>query len=210
MHAAHLASIVGTSATCDLGPASSPARAEHVAPGPTFRAVRSRTDGATTAAAPADPSQRPRKAEMLHGVRGLRAMARLEVGDEIQVAAVIAPMTNPAQRDHAQRVVAAAETARDEMRGMIRVARLQTRHGRPAAFARCAGDAGANARRFSGVLRFSGVRRSSGRPRRSGTRRRMRARLMTPARAPRALWSSSQSTSRKPTPQTLTGSKGAP
>lgn len=70
--------------------------------------------------------------------------------------------------------------------GSIRVARLHTRHGRPVTFARWAGDAGANARRLSGVVRFSGVRRPSGRPRRSGLPRRSLVRLMTPARAPHA------------------------
>lgn len=55
---------------------------------------------------------------MLHSVRGLRTVSRLETGDEVKGAAVIAPMTCATQWDDAQWVVAAAEAARHHVGGI--------------------------------------------------------------------------------------------
>lgn len=55
---------------------------------------------------------------MSDGVRRLGTMLRLQDRHEVEVAAVIAPMTCPAECDDAERVVAAAEASRDDVRGV--------------------------------------------------------------------------------------------
>ena len=69
-----------------------------------------------SAARAAQPAKRPGETEMPDGVRGLGPQVGLQVGHEVKRAAVIAPVAVAAQRDDAQRVVAAAEAARDDVR----------------------------------------------------------------------------------------------
>ena len=66
----------------------------------------------------ADAPQRPGEPEVCDGVRGLGAVARLKLRDEVQGAAVVAAMTGSTERHDAQRVIAAAERARHEVRGI--------------------------------------------------------------------------------------------
>ena len=197
MHDACLASIAGTSATrrSRLRIFAGSGRACRARPD--IRAVRSRNDAAASAAAPADPSQRPRKPEMLDSVRRLRAVARLEVGDEVQLAAVIAPMAGPAQSDHAQRVVAPAEASRDEMcrvdprRAVAHQARVPG-DLRPLC-GRCGRERAALERRGA-FQRRAAIQRSPAAQRRTASH--PRASHEACASSSRAVGSSSQSTSR--------------
>jgi hypothetical protein len=50
------------------------------------------------------------------GVRGLAPEARLEIPHEVQSPAVVGAMVQPAQRDDAVGVIAAAERPRDDVR----------------------------------------------------------------------------------------------
>jgi hypothetical protein len=50
----------------------------------------------------------------------LGAVAGLELGEKVELAAVVEPVVSPAQRDATVGVVAAAERARHEMRGIDR------------------------------------------------------------------------------------------
>jgi hypothetical protein len=43
---------------------------------------------------------------------------RLEAGQQVELAAIIRPVREPAQRDHAERVAAPAHRTRDQMRGV--------------------------------------------------------------------------------------------
>jgi hypothetical protein len=60
---------------------------------------------------------------MRDGVRRLAAEARLEVRDEVEPSLVVGAMVATAQRHDAQRALAAAEAARDEVRRVDRRAR---------------------------------------------------------------------------------------
>ena len=66
--------------------------------------------------APAYPPQRPDQPDVPHGMRELRPAPRLEVWQQIQVAAVVGPVSPPAGRHHTEGVAAPAERARDEVR----------------------------------------------------------------------------------------------
>lgn len=63
----------------------------------------------------AEPLQRGYQGEMHERVRDLFAPAGLEVGQQVQLAAVVSPVTGAAERHHALGFVAAAQRARDQV-----------------------------------------------------------------------------------------------
>ena len=104
--------------------------------------------------APAYPPQRPDQPDVPHGMRELRPAPRLEVWQQIQVAAVVGPVSPPAGRHHTEGVAAPAERARDEVRRVDRA--IGTAHdARPAGDRRALSIRGGHRRRSLQRLRSS-------------------------------------------------------
>ena len=68
----------------------------------------------------AEAAHRPGEPEVADGGRGLGAVAGLEIRHEVEPPAVIGAVVRAAERDDAQRVVAAPEAARHEVRRVDR------------------------------------------------------------------------------------------
>jgi len=64
------------------------------------------------------PPQRPDQPDMPDGVCELRPPCRLQMRDQVQLAAVICAVTEPAQRHDAQRVAAPAQRPRYQVRSI--------------------------------------------------------------------------------------------
>ncbi len=108
------------------------------------------------------------------GVGELRAVAGLEVRQQVELAAVVGAMAAPAEPHDARRVVAPPRSDRGTRCAGSTGRRPQTRQDWPATLARCASEAGVTERRRSGVTRRSAVRRPRLLFGRSGFRRRSR------------------------------------
>jgi hypothetical protein len=83
-------------------------------------------------------------------VRKLRPPRRLEVGQQVELAAIVGPMVQATQRDAARRVSALAKGARDQVR-RVDPPVPQTMHLRPATAARWPSVAVIDVLRASGV-----------------------------------------------------------
>jgi hypothetical protein len=101
-----------------------------------------------------DSSQQPERPEVTEPVLKLRPEARLEKGQQVELAPVVGPVVAAAERHYAVGVVAAAQRARHQVGRVDRAL--------PADDAALAGDLGALLlRRLAERDRRSGVRRIS-------------------------------------------------